>query len=102
VQQGVIYVQKTHQIKEFKERLCSHLGIEPDDARIWRFENNSWQQLFDVQTKNLVAQLEKMDFTQTQIFPGINLDVITEKRVFESKIKLGGRVCSDKEIVFLE
>ena len=43
-----------------------------------------------------------MEYGQEVIFPGINIDVIAEKRVFESKVKLGGRICSDKEIIFLE
>lgn len=36
------------------------------------------------------------------IFPGHSLELVLDKRIKEINTKLGGRLCNDKEVVFVE
>lgn len=84
--------------------------MQADDARIWRFENtSSWNNKADAITKNLVNILQKEVYLPEQVghngpvmFPGANMDVAADKLISELNQNLGGRLCSDKQVIFVE
>jgi len=87
------------------------MNVDPTQARIWRYENNinAWITKIDHIANNLVGTLQKDVFVDEDgkivkdiMFPGLNMDIASEKEISSLNQKSGGRLCTDKEVIFVE
>ena len=109
-----IYVPKSSSLKEIKDRISKCLNLPRENIRLWRHEA-SWSTSVQIITDNLVRQLSKEKYSDAPLppngdieenlgvtFPGHCLELVLDKQVKDINKTLGGRLCTDKEIVFIE